>query len=174
MEDAFTVANGGHFTAVYDGHGGSDVSGMLRDRVHRLYTENLSKRHFDENDQMGSRTVPYTSSIPSIQSHISAIKTALNRVERDVLELDDLEYQGSTAVVVIVHEDEEGERTLVSANIGDSRAILCREGKAVDLTKDHKPSEEREKARIRAMGADVEWDPYGQLYRVKDLSLREQ
>lgn len=167
MEDAYTVANGGHFTAVYDGHGGAHVSGMLRDRVHDLYKEALPKRHVEESQKMGN-TMSYT---PSIQSHIAAIRSALNRVERDVLKIDDLEYQGSTAVVVIVHQDDDGERTLLSANIGDSRAILCRDGKAIDLTKDHKPCDEREKARIRAMGADIQWDPYGQLYRVNDLSL---
>jgi serine/threonine protein phosphatase PrpC len=167
MEDAYTVANGGHFIAVYDGHGGADVSSMLRDRVHNLYREALPKRHLEETEKMG-RSSNY---LPTVQSHIAAIRGALNRVERDVLKLDDLEYQGSTAVVVIVHQDDDGERTLLSANIGDSRAILSREGKAIELTKDHKPSEEREMARIRSMGADVEWDPYGELYRVNDLSL---
>jgi serine/threonine protein phosphatase PrpC len=167
MEDAYTVANGGHFVAVYDGHGGADVSGMLRDRVHTLYREALPRRHLEETQKTGN----YASYNPSVQSHIAAIRAALNRVERDVLKVDDLEYQGSTAVVVLVHQDDDGERTLVSANIGDSRAILSREGKAVDLTKDHKPCDEREKARIRSMGADIQWDPYGQLYRVNDLSL---
>jgi serine/threonine protein phosphatase PrpC len=167
MEDAYTVASGGHFLAVYDGHGGADVSSMLRDRVHSLYKEALPKRHLEESEKMGN-SASYT---PSVQSHIAAIRGALNRVERDVLKLDDLEYQGSTAVVVLVHQDEDGERTLVSANVGDSRAILSRSGKAVDLTKDHKPCDEREKARIRSMGADIQWDPYGQLYRVNDLSL---
>lgn len=167
MEDAYTVANGGHFTAVFDGHGGADVSGMLRDRVHGLYKEALPRRHLEEKEKMG-RSMNY---VPSVQSHVAAIRGALNRVERDVMTMDDLEYQGSTAVVVIVHQDDDGERTLVSANVGDSRAILSRDGKAVDLTTDHKPCDEREKARIRSMGADIQWDPYGQLYRVNDLSL---
>lgn len=167
MEDTYTVSNGGHFAAVYDGHGGADVSGMLRDRVHTLYSEALPRRHLEENEKMGKSQ----SSVPSIQSHVAAIRSALNRVERDVLKVDDLEYQGSTAVVVIVHQDDFGEKTLVSANIGDSRAILSRQGKAIELTRDHKPCDEGEKARIRAMGADIEWDPYGQLYRVNDLSL---
>jgi serine/threonine protein phosphatase PrpC len=140
---------------------------MLRDRVHCLYRESLPKRHVKETEKMGNSN----NYLPSIQSHIAAIRCALNRVERDVLKLDDLEYQGSTAVVVIVHQDDDGERTLISANVGDSRAILSRDGKAIDLTKDHKPCDEREMARIRSMGADIQWDPYGQLYRVNDLSL---
>jgi len=181
MEDTYTVANGGHFAAVFDGHGGSGVSGMLRDHVHRLYSRALYQRHseetqrsaldemqVDDEDNMNSKSIP---SVPSINTHISSIRGALKRIERESMRHDHFEYQGSTAVVVLVHVGGNGERTLVSANVGDSRAILCRGRKAINLTRDHKPSDEREKARIRSMGEDVQWDPYGEIYRVKDLSL---
>jgi serine/threonine protein phosphatase PrpC len=183
MEDTYTIANGGHFAAVFDGHGGSGVSSMLRDHVHRLYSKALLQRHGEETqrsaldemqvDDDENEVVNESSkrSVPSINSHISSIRGALKRVERESMRHDHFEYQGSTAVVVLVHVGENGERTLVSANVGDSRAILCRGRKAIDLTRDHKPSDEREKARIRSMGEDVQWDPYGEIYRVKDLSL---
>lgn len=186
MEDTFTVANGGHFAAVFDGHGGAGVSGMLRDHVHRLYSKALPQRHNeeihrsaldemqvdDEIDLSNNDGADHKkNTVPSIQSHVAAIRGALSRVERESLRHDHFEYQGSTAVVVIVHKGEDGERTLISANVGDSRAILCRGKKAIDLTRDHKPSDERERARIRSMGEDVQWDPYGEIYRVKDLSL---
>lgn len=183
MEDTYTVANGGHFAAVFDGHGGSGVSGMLRDHVHRLYSKALYQRHGEEiqrsaldsmqvdDDESKVGSMKFKSSVPSIKSHIASIRGALKRIERESMRHDHFEYQGSTAVVVLVHVGENGERTLVSANVGDSRAILCRGRKAVDLTRDHKPSDEREKARIRSMGEDVQWDPYGEIYRVKDLSL---
>lgn len=182
MEDTYTVANGGHFAAVFDGHGGSGVSGMLRDHVHRLYSKALYQRHSEETQQSALdqmqvddeqiNTAPTSkSSVPSIKSHIASIRGALKRIERESMRHDHFEYQGSTAVVVLVHVGENGERTLVSANVGDSRAILCRGRKAINLTRDHKPSDEREKARIRSMGEDVQWDPYGEIYRVKDLSL---
>jgi len=183
MEDTYTVANGGHFAAVFDGHGGSGVSAMLRDHVHRLYSKALLQRHGeetqrsalnemqvddDENEVVNEST---KRSVPSINSLVSSIRGALKRVERESMRHDHFEYQGSTAVVVLVHVGENGERTLVSANVGDSRTILCRGRNAIDLTRDHKPSDEREKARIRSMGEDVQWDPYGEIYRVKDLSL---
>jgi serine/threonine protein phosphatase PrpC len=110
-------------------------------------------------------------SFPSIRSHTAAIRGALRKIEREVLRDDDLEFQGSTCVAVLVHTAEDGSRTLLSANVGDSRAVLSRGGKAVDLTRDHKPSDEKERARIRSMGEDVQWDPWGQIYRVRDLSL---
>ena len=74
-------------------------------------------------------------------------------------------------MAVLVHEGDDGHRTLLSANVGDSRAILSRNGRAVDLTRDHKPNDEREKARIMAMGETIEWDHYCKVHRVKNLSL---
>jgi len=167
MEDAYSVENGGRFAAVFDGHGGSEVSSTLRDRLYNLYHQVLSAKHWEERDDFdlkGNR-------VPSISSHVAALRGALEQVEQDVLKHDDLVYQGSTAVAVVLHVAEGGQRTMLSANIGDSRAVLSRGGKAIDLTRDHKPNDERERARIRAMGEEVQWDPYGQLYRVRDLSL---
>jgi serine/threonine protein phosphatase PrpC len=87
------------------------------------------------------------------------------------LKEEHLIHQGSTAVAVVVHVGEDGHRTLLSANVGDSRAILSRGGKAVDLTWDHKPNEERERSRIMARGEEVQWDAHAQVHRVRNLSL---
>uniref|UniRef100_A0A061S238 protein-serine/threonine phosphatase n=1 Tax=Tetraselmis sp. GSL018 TaxID=582737 RepID=A0A061S238_9CHLO len=54
---------------------------------------------------------------------------------------------GCTAVVALVHEGK-----ILVANAGDSRAVLCRDGKAVALSTDHKPAQDSEKARIEAAG----------------------
>lgn len=176
MEDAYVVANGGHFVAVFDGHGGSEVSSRLRDRLYKLYAKALPQRHLEDKERRKtqrsrSKKNDNDPCVPSIRSHTAAMRSALKKIERDVLRDDDLEFQGSTCVAVVVHTAEDGSRTLLSANIGDSRAILSRGGKAVDLTRDHKPNDEKERARIRSMGEDVQWDPWGQIYRIRDLSL---
>lgn len=46
---------------------------------------------------------------------------------------------GATAVVCVLLGNK-----LICANVGDARAILCRNGKAVDLSVDHKASREDE------------------------------
>merc|ERR1712113_401326 len=57
---------------------------------------------------------------------------------------------GSTAVVACIV----GSRILC-ANIGDSRAVLCREGRAVQLSRDHKPDLKDEEERIKKAGGRV-------------------
>ena len=41
------------------------------------------------------------------------------------------------------------------ANVGDCRAVLCRAGKAIRLSDDHKPNRRDEKARIERAGGHV-------------------
>jgi serine/threonine protein phosphatase PrpC len=118
-----------------------------------------------------ARRRPTRSNRPSLTSHVSALRAAFEQIEHDVIADDNLEFQGSTAVAVILYESEDGHRTLLSANVGDSRAVLSRKGRAVDLTHDHKPNDEREKARIMAMGETIEWDQDCKVHRVRNLSL---
>uniref|UniRef100_A0A8R1HZL9 protein-serine/threonine phosphatase n=1 Tax=Caenorhabditis japonica TaxID=281687 RepID=A0A8R1HZL9_CAEJA len=61
------------------------------------------------------------------------------------------EDSGTTACVCLVGKDK-----IVVANAGDSRAVLCRAGKAIDLSVDHKPEDTVEKDRIHAAGGAIE------------------
>ena len=106
-----------------------------------------------------------------ITSVVAALKDSFDQVEKEILRHDEYEYQGSTAVATLLHEASDGTRTLISANIGDSRGVLSRNGTAVDLTRDHKPNDDKEKARILAMGEKIEWDHYCKVHRVRNLSL---
>jgi len=63
---------------------------------------------------------------------------------------------GCTAICVLLREGD-----ILAANAGDSRAVLCRAGKAVELSFDHKPASEIEKSRIEAAGGYLEDTPGG-------------
>uniref|UniRef100_A0A5K3F6M3 protein-serine/threonine phosphatase n=1 Tax=Mesocestoides corti TaxID=53468 RepID=A0A5K3F6M3_MESCO len=70
---------------------------------------------------------------------------------------------GTTACVALVLpelDEETGQQRvcLYVANAGDSRAVLCRAGAAVELSEDHKPEDDLEKARIYAAGGTVTAD----------------
>lgn len=58
---------------------------------------------------------------------------------------------GCTAISVLVRKTD-----IIAANAGDSRAVLCRGGNAVELSFDHKPSQDVEKTRIEAAGGYLE------------------
>ncbi|XP_073051855.1 probable protein phosphatase 2C 59 isoform X1 [Primulina eburnea] len=59
---------------------------------------------------------------------------------------------GSTASTAILV----GDRLLV-ANVGDSRAVICRAGNAIAASRDHKPDQTDERQRIEDAGGFVMW-----------------
>ncbi len=65
------------------------------------------------------------------------------------------EYEGTTATAVLLWTGAGGARYLQAANVGDSRAYLVRDSGVVRLTKDHKLSEEDEKARMANCGVTI-------------------
>ena len=60
---------------------------------------------------------------------------------------------GCTAVVAMLRDNE-----LYVANAGDSRCVLCRDGKALDMSVDHKPEDAIEKDRIEKAGGRITMD----------------
>lgn len=72
-------------------------------------------------------------------------------------EMDDRPGYGSgcTATVVLL---DRSTGQLWCANAGDSRAVLCRAANAVPLSKDHKPEDPLEKARVEKAGGFVSED----------------
>jgi serine/threonine protein phosphatase PrpC len=195
MEDEYFVADGGRFVAVFDGHGGGGVSQYLKNHLYDSVCNHVQIKHWEENDTLLNRPSPDIDSttrdpaymsdsdaaIPSVFSYAAALKNAFCEMEQNVLENDTLQFQGSTAVAVLIHEKHDGNtntesckrrhRTLLSANVGDSRAVLSRNGRAVDLTRDHKPNDDQEKSRILSMGETIEWDRVSKVHRVRNLSL---
>ena len=178
MEDEFTVNDGGKFAAVFDGHGGSAVSRYLRQNLYASLqaalpaaaaAEAIEIRE-DESEANGNNDIrssnekkPAIPTAPSVKACINALVAAFEKVDDEINRVSHWSYQGSTAVAVMIHEEtvnENGEiqRTLISANVGDSRAILCtRDGTVAQLTRDHKPNDTIERNRIEASGGSVDW-----------------
>mmetsp|Transcript_6138 Transcript_6138/g.8039 ORF Transcript_6138/g.8039 Transcript_6138/m.8039 type:complete len:370 (-) Transcript_6138:1218-2327(-) len=133
MEDEHYVSADGCFFGVFDGHGGQKVAKYARQRVFPYLVDLLKNG----------------------QSISEALAGTFERVSEEVDAGKTMDYMGSTAVAVLLEEGK-----IWSANIGDSRAVLCRNGQAFDLTKDHKPNLPAEKARIEALGGSVQWYGY--------------
>ncbi len=60
---------------------------------------------------------------------------------------------GATAIVALLNNNR-----LYVANVGDSRCVLCRGKTAKDMSKDHKPEDEIETARITKAGGKITHD----------------
>jgi serine/threonine protein phosphatase PrpC len=119
------------FLAVYDGHGGSEAAKCAARSVHHFLAK--SDRFFDDD-----------ASVALAEAFAMTDKRFLERAESVGI------YAGSTAIVAFVRNT-----TLWCANLGDSRAVMCRAGKAVPLSTDHTPAVEAERKRVMAAGGQV-------------------
>ena len=125
------MPGGCSFFAVYDGHGGDRAARFATDVMCERFVNSAAFKKLDI---------------------VKALKQAFHQTETEFLNIAGREglRDGTTAIVAVVQED-----TLTVAHVGDSRGVLCRGGKAVVLTEDHKPDLEPEKRRIEALGGFV-------------------
>ncbi|WJX46730.1 protein-serine/threonine phosphatase [Trifolium repens] len=125
--------------AIFDGHAGRDVAKYLQSH---LFENILSEPDFWENP-------------------VHAVKNACKATDDEILENITNSRGGSTAVAAILIN---GVKLLVF-NVGDSRAISCKNGIAKQLTVDHEP--EKEKDLVESRGGFVIKRP-GNVPRVDD------
>ncbi|CAN8253276.1 unnamed protein product [Cochlearia groenlandica] len=162
MEDAVTVkpfllrqiteysSSGFHYCGVYDGHGCSHVAMRCRERLHEIVREELEAEDDDNVDWVKSME----RSFKRMDSEAVALTGNGSASCRCELQRPISDAVGSTAVVSVLTPEK-----IVVANCGDSRAVLCRDGKAIPLSVDHKPDRPDELDRIEAAGGRViYWD----------------
>ncbi|XP_027361384.1 probable protein phosphatase 2C 47 [Abrus precatorius] len=126
------------FYGVFDGHGGIDAASFTRMNILKFIVEDP---HFSSGTK-------------------KAVKSAFVKADlafRDASALDS--SSGTTALVALVLG-----RAMLIANAGDSRAVLGKRGRAIELSKDHKPNCTSERLRIEKLGGVI-YDGYlnGQL-----------
>ena len=141
MEDRHFISPDETFYAVYDGHGGAAVASYAAHNAYRIIMEESAKENCDDKENS--------------ESIGKALRRSFARVSEEVLRRKSMDFQGSTAVAVWRRGS-----SLWTVNIGDSRAVLCKKGEAVDLTNDHKPNEAGELKRIQSLGGTVRWYGY--------------
>ena len=120
------------FCGVFDGHGGPLCASFLKKSLPKKLKERL----------FGVQVSEWPYLIPQVfkdcdQEFARKEPTLCNE-------------QGSTAVTCLISG-----RNLVVSNLGDSRAVLCRAGRPLQLTTDHKPDSPEETHRIRGQGGAV-------------------
>ncbi|CAH2060159.1 unnamed protein product [Thlaspi arvense] len=141
-----------HYFGVYDGHGCSHVAARCKERLHKLVQEELNLDR-EENEEEWKKTMERSFT----RMDREAVLWSENVVRADCkceLQTPNCDAVGSTAVVSVITPDK-----IVVANCGDSRAVLCRNGKPFPLSIDHKPDRPDELDRIEGAGGRViYWD----------------
>ncbi|CAN6981397.1 hypothetical protein BRARA_I05360 [Brassica rapa] len=138
-----------HYFGVYDGHGCSHVASRCKERLHELVQEEALSDKNEEWKKMMERS--FTRMDKEAVRWEETVMSANCKCE---LQTPNCDAVGSTAVVSVITPEK-----IIVANCGDSRAVLCRNGKPVPLSKDHKPDRPDELDRIQEAGGRViYWD----------------
>ena len=126
------------FFGVFDGHAGPKVSQYCSDHLLDTIMDCLSAKE----------------DIKSEESVKKAIHDGFLRLDEDLKKQPQWatgeDRSGTTAIVVMVTP-----KKIIWGNCGDSRGLLCRNGKVVFSTQDHKPYNQSERARIEKAGGTV-------------------
>lgn len=117
---------------VFDGHGGARAAEYVK---HNLFSNLIRHPKF-------------------ITDTRSAIADAYSHTDSEFLKSENNQNRdaGSTASTAILVGDR-----LIVANVGDSRAVICRGGNAFAVSRDHKPDQTDERQRIEEAGGFVMW-----------------
>ncbi|CAL4895132.1 unnamed protein product [Urochloa decumbens] len=117
---------------IFDGHGGSRAAEYLKEHLF----DNLMKH-------------------PEFMTDTKlAISETYRKTDSEFLDAERNSHRddGSTASTAVLVGDH-----LYVANVGDSRAVISKAGKAIALSEDHKPNRYDERKRIESAGGIVMW-----------------
>ncbi|XP_054798704.1 probable protein phosphatase 2C 76 isoform X2 [Prosopis cineraria] len=117
---------------IFDGHGGSRAAEYLKER---LFNNLMKHPKFLTDTKL-------------------AISETYQQTDADFLdsERDTFRDDGSTASTAVLVDNH-----LYVANVGDSRTIISKAGKAIALSEDHKPNRSDERKRIENAGGVIMW-----------------
>ncbi|KAI5078842.1 hypothetical protein GOP47_0006513 [Adiantum capillus-veneris] len=156
MEDFYTagmILNKMALFGVFDGHGGTGVAEFCA----RNFLSDTQARVLESEE--GLHKGLHTSFLkmdeclrPLYEQHQSTAAALAGGREDEDEDEESPPCPGSTIVVAVV--DYENQRVVVT-NVDDSRAILSRNGRAVDLARPQEPEDAVERARIEAAGVET-------------------
>ena len=143
-----------NFFAVFDGHGGKNVSSYLEENYHKYFVNKFMDLNYGK----------YNSMINNFKKTHEHIQTKLEDKFRNI------SYTvGSTSLACLFYKKGNCINYYIS-NVGDCRAVLCNQyNKAIQLSVDHKPNSVDEKNRINQLGGKIYFDGYD--WRVGNLSV---
>ena len=134
------------FFGIFDGHGGKEISYYLSENLQKFLIKELNNitlsQNFRENNDY----------------FLQAIINSFEKIDKAIIQNSNFENNvGSTATIVFIYNDDSSltKRTLICANVGDSKAYLINKNNIKLITKEHKCNDINEVARIRKNGGVV-------------------
>jgi len=138
IEDRFNGIQSQGFFAVYDGHGGKEAAIFASENLHKMLAENLSKENFTNPEEIQKIFVKTYQECDEKLKNSSVPN-----------------HHGCTSITCLITGTGTLNRQLWCANAGDAGAVLCRGGKAIRLSEEHKVSSELEAKRISESGGFI-------------------
>ncbi|XVE77506.1 hypothetical protein DITRI_Ditri13aG0068200 [Diplodiscus trichospermus] len=128
------------FYGVFDGHGGPEAASYARKNALRFFFEDVS--------------FPQSCKVDDV--FLEGVENSLRKsfLLADLALADDCTVNsssGTTALTALIFG-----RLLMVANAGDCRAVLCRKGEAIDMSKDHRPIYPSERRRVEELGGFID------------------
>ncbi|XP_057794709.1 probable protein phosphatase 2C 27 [Salvia miltiorrhiza] len=138
LSESVDVPSPGAFYGVFDGHGGIDAASFVREKLLKFIVED--------------------SFFPVCLER--AIKSAFLKTDYAFADDSSLDISSGTTVLTAFISG----RKMIVANAGDCRAVLGKRGRAIEMSRDHKPNFTSERIRIEKLGGAI-YDGYlnGQL-----------
>jgi serine/threonine protein phosphatase PrpC len=132
-----------------DNNGGS-ISGSSSSTSINMSTTTAATTTTNDNDNIASQNIKHN------QEKTTNIRKGKNdKLKRSNININNININNNNNTKK--KKNNKKKTILISANVGDSRAVLSHSGKAVDLTRDHKPNDPKERQRIEKLGGKVVW-----------------
>ena len=144
--------------AVFDGHGGAEVSNLLKETFVPRVRSAFKKAATATTATNAAQVAPI-------------IQSVVTKIDKHIAGNRDWNDTGSTLLYLNIDLSPKKDIFGVT-NIGDSRCIGCtNSGEVVANSRDHKPSDPEEHKRIKKLGFVRDWDDDDKIYRVAGYAV---
>ena len=128
------------YFGLFDGHSGKEVGIYLMENLHKILSQELKNNNIENSENMQN-----------------VIKNSFEKIDKEINNQNFKNDTGSTGTVLLLYRDNNSKtgKSLICANVGDSKAYLINKKEMKSITKDHKCTDANEVKRIRDTGGIV-------------------
>ena len=128
------------YFGLFDGHSGKEVGMYLMQNLHKIISQELKNNNINNSENMKL-----------------IVTNSFEKIDKEIISKNFKNESGSTGTVLLLYRDEDSPsgKSLLCANVGDSKAYLITKTEMKLITKDHKCSDSNEVKRIRDSGGVV-------------------